>query len=38
MGKKFISILSSLSIFQHMWITKEEYEEWGAAIVYRKCI
>ena len=31
------SILSSLSTFQQMWITKEEYEEFGPAIVHRKC-
>jgi len=31
------SILSSLSTFQQMWITKEEYNESGPAIVHRKC-
>jgi len=31
------SILSSLSTFQSMWITKDEYEESGPAIVHRKC-
>lgn len=31
------SILSSLSTFQEMWITKEEYDESGSAIVHRKC-
>lgn len=31
------SILSSLSTFQTMWITKSEYEETGASIVHRKC-
>jgi len=31
------SILSSLSTFQQMWITREEYEEFGPAIVHRKC-
>ena len=31
------SILASLSTFQQMWISKEEYEEYGAAIVHRKC-
>jgi len=31
------SILSSLSTFASMWITKAEYEESGAAIVHRKC-
>jgi len=31
------SILSSLSTFQTMWITKAEYEESGPGIVHRKC-
>merc|ERR1719232_166354 len=31
------SILSSLSTFQEMWITKQEYDECGPAIVHRKC-
>lgn len=31
------SILSSLSTFQTMWITKEEYDESGPSIVHRKC-
>jgi len=31
------SILSSLSTFQTMWITKSEYDESGPAIVHRKC-
>ena len=31
------SILSSLPIFESMVITKEEYEEYGAAIIHRKC-
>lgn len=31
------SILSSLSTFQTMWITKAEYQETGASIVHRKC-
>lgn len=31
------SILASLSTFQNMWITKEEYDEAGPAIVHRKC-
>jgi len=31
------SILSSLSTFQTMWITKQEYEESGPGIVHRKC-
>lgn len=32
------SILSSLNTFHQMWITKEEYDESGPAIVHRKCI
>lgn len=31
------SILSSLSTFQQMWVSKTEYEEMGPAIVHRKC-
>jgi len=31
------SILSSLSTFQTMWITKSEYEDSGPSIVHRKC-
>lgn len=31
------SILSSLSTFQTMWITKQEYDESGPSIVHRKC-
>ncbi|XP_068242745.1 actin, alpha cardiac muscle 2-like [Palaemon carinicauda] len=31
------SILGSLSTFQSMWITKEEYDESGPGIVHRKC-
>lgn len=31
------SILSSISTFETMWITKEEYDEEGASIVHRKC-
>jgi actin-related protein len=31
------SIMASLSTFQQMWITKEEYDESGPAIVHRKC-
>ena len=31
------SILTSLSSFQHMWISKQEYDESGPAIVHRKC-
>ena len=32
------SILSSLSTFQQMWISKTEYDESGPMIVHRKCI
>eukprot|EP00986_Skeletonema_menzelii_P005983 scaffold2258_cov144-Skeletonema_menzelii.AAC.12 len=31
------SILGSLGTFQDMWISKQDYEEYGAAIVNRKC-
>jgi len=31
------SILSSLSTFATMWITKDDYEESGPGIVHRKC-
>merc|ERR1712193_119287 len=31
------SILASLSTFQQMWITKQEYDECGPSIVHRKC-
>jgi len=31
------SILSSLSTFQEMWITKDEYDDSGPGIVHRKC-
>lgn len=31
------SILSSLSSFQRMWITKQDYDEFGPMIVHRKC-
>ncbi|KAH0486428.1 MAG: uncharacterized protein KVP18_001601 [Porospora cf. gigantea A] len=31
------SIVSSLSTFANMWITKDEYDESGPAIVHRKC-
>ena len=32
------SILASLSTFQQMWISKQEYDESGPQIVHRKCI
>ncbi|VDL75227.1 unnamed protein product [Nippostrongylus brasiliensis] len=31
------SILASLSTFQQLWISKQEYDESGASIVHRKC-
>jgi len=31
------SILASLPSFRHMWISWEEYEEAGPALVHRKC-
>merc|ERR1712190_617905 len=31
------SILSSLSSFQEMWVSREEYDESGPGIVHRKC-
>ncbi|VDL70524.1 unnamed protein product [Nippostrongylus brasiliensis] len=31
------SVLASLSTFQRMWITKQEYDESGNSIVHRKC-
>lgn len=31
------SILASLTTFQQMWISKQEYEECGPVIVHRKC-
>merc|ERR1712018_32906 len=31
------SIVLSLSTFQQMWITKQEYDECGPSIVHRKC-
>lgn len=31
------AILSALSTFQTMWITKQEYDESGPAIIHRKC-
>merc|ERR1712179_400252 len=32
------SICTSLSTFQSMWVTKEEYEESGPSIIHRKCL
>ena len=31
------SILASLSTFQQMWVSKQEYDESGPCIVHRKC-
>ncbi|XP_054324424.1 POTE ankyrin domain family member B-like isoform X2 [Pongo pygmaeus] len=31
------SILASLSTFQQMWISKQEYDESGPSVVHRKC-
>ena len=31
------SIMASLSTFQQMWVSKEEYDESGPAVVHRKC-
>jgi len=31
------SILSSLSSFQQMWISKQEYDECGPGVIHRKC-
>ena len=31
------SLLSSLSTFQEMWVSKDEYDEHGPSIVHRKC-
>ncbi len=31
------SIVSSLSTFHEMWITKREFDESGPAVVHRKC-
>jgi len=32
------SILASLSTFQQMWISKQEYLEYGPSIIQRKCL
>ncbi|XP_069501650.1 actin, cytoplasmic 1-like [Ambystoma mexicanum] len=32
------SLIASLSTFQQMWISKQEYEESGSAIVHQKCL
>jgi actin len=32
-----VSILTSRSTFQDMWISKQDYEEYGPKVVHRKC-
>jgi len=32
------SILASLTSFQNMWVTKQEYLEMGPSIIHKKCI
>jgi len=31
------AVLASLSTFKDMWISEEDYSEFGPAIVHRKC-
>ncbi len=31
------SVLATLGTFQQMWLSKEEYEEYGSSIILRKC-
>ena len=31
------AIAASVSQFENMWITKEEFEEFGPSIIHRKC-
>jgi actin-related protein len=31
------SILTSLTTFEKMWISKQEYNEYGPSIMHRKC-
>ena len=31
------TILSNISTFESMWITKTEYEEYGCSIIHKKC-
>jgi actin beta/gamma 1 len=31
------SILSGLSTFQHLWLSKQDYNEYGPTIVHRRC-
>ena len=32
------SMISSLSTFQSMWISKQDYDEVGPSVVHRKCL
>jgi actin beta/gamma 1 len=32
------SIIASLSTFQSLWVTKEEYNEFGPSIIHKKCL
>lgn len=32
-----VSILAPLSTFQQLWISKDEYNEYGPAIVHKRC-
>ncbi|KFG54126.1 actin-related protein ARP1, partial [Toxoplasma gondii MAS] len=32
------SILASLATFKKMWVSKQEYEEYGAGILHRKTL
>lgn len=32
------SIIASQSVFQNMWLTKQDYEEHGPSIVHKKCV
>ncbi|CAH8592948.1 unnamed protein product [Heterobilharzia americana] len=32
------AVLASLSTFNDMWVTREEYEEFGSEIVHQKCV
>ena len=32
------SILSALSTFQHLWVSKQDYQEFGSSIIHRRCL
>lgn len=32
------SLLSTMSSFEEMWISKDEYDEFGPSIVHQKCV